>query len=201
MSTKPWPDRWRKRTVVCIASGPSLTAEDCETVHSSGHPTIVTNTTFRLCPWADALMAFDCRWWDFYVAEVNSGFRGERLTCCPGGSRYGATTLYQAKWFRNYHNSGACALSLAIASGASRIVMLGYDCQRIDGKTHWHGDHPKQLSNARSMSRWHLHFKGIARYASQSNAEVLNASRATALTYFPLVDLADALGLRAEATV
>ena len=59
------PD-WRGRTVVCIASGPSLTAEDCELVRESGCPVIVTNTTFRLCPWADMLYAFDRPWWNHY---------------------------------------------------------------------------------------------------------------------------------------
>lgn len=198
---KPWPDRWKGQTVACLASGPSLTVEDCETVHAAGVPTIVTNTTFLRAPWADVLFAFDCRWWELYAAEVREKFKGECLAWCPGSGRQGVTSLYRAQWFRNFHNSGACALSLAIVSGASRVVMLGYDCQATNGETHWHGDHPKKLGNARSMSKWPLHFKGIARYAEQQKVKVLNASRVTALTNFPRISLADALGLREESVV
>ncbi len=55
---KPLPD-WRGRTVACFASGPSLTIEDCVSARDAGCPTIVSNTTYRLTPWADALYAHD----------------------------------------------------------------------------------------------------------------------------------------------
>ncbi len=192
-----WEGRWLGRTVVCIASGPSLTEQDAERVRVSGHPTIVTNTTFRLCPWADALMAFDCRWWQVHSREVRETFPGRTLTFCPKGAaaRWGVqTTLHKEKaWFDSYGNSGTAAISLAIVAGASKVVMLGYDCQKTGGRTHWHGDHPRTLGNAHSMPGWPKLFAKVAKFAEARRVPVVNATRETALTCFPRVDLEAAL--------
>lgn len=192
-----WEGRWLGRTVVCIASGPSLTEQDAERVRASGHPTIVTNTTFRLCPWADALMAFDCRWWQVHSREVRETFPGRTLTFCPKGAaaRWGVqTTLHKEKaWFDSYGNSGTAAISLAIVAGASKVVMLGYDCQKTGGRTHWHGDHPRTLGNAHSMPGWPKLFAKVAKFAEARRVPVVNATRETALTCFPRVDLEAAL--------
>jgi hypothetical protein len=190
--------RWAGQTVACIASGPSLTPEDCETIRQAGIPTIVTNTTWKLAPWADVLFAFDSKWWTEYHAEVAAGFRGERVTCCPGRRFDGVQSLHGLDWYRHFNNSGAGAVALAIVAGARRVVMLGYDCQKTGGRTHWHSDHPRPLGNARSLDRWPLHFKNVARFAKEKRVEVINASRQTALKHFERADLADAL---AEACV
>lgn len=186
-----WIKRWKGKTVVCIASGPSLTAEDCESVRHL--PAIVTNTTFRMAPWADALFGFDGRWWSLYGAEVAQTFKGMGFTCAQAGRNHGAQDLLRAAWFSSFHNSGANAVSLAIAGGASRVLLLGFDCQRTGGKTHWHGDHPKTLSNAKSLDTWPMHFRNLSRYATRQGVEVLNCSRETALRCFPRVSLEDAL--------
>lgn len=186
MKLSPWINRWHGQTVVCIASGPSLTPEDCEAVR--GLPCIVTNTTFRLCPWADVLFAFDGKWWDHYLEEVRRTFKGALMSHAIA-VKPGVESVRGKPWFQHFHNSGASAISLAITGGASRVILLGYDCQRTGGKTHWHGDHPKALSNARSIANWPTQFKNVARYAASKSVPVLNASRATALTCFPRVTL------------
>lgn len=191
--SQEWVGRWSGRTVVCIASGPSLTAEDCETARATGLPTIVTNTTFRLCPWADVLMAFDGKWWAHYASEVQAAFKGERVACSKASVQYGATNIGGEKWFKSFNNSGAAAIGLAAVAGADRIVLLGYDCQRTGGKTHWHGDHPAALSNARSIDNWPTHFKNVARFCAELRVPVVNASRATALKFFQRMELTDAL--------
>ena len=82
-----------------------------------------------------------------------------------------------------FGNSGAGAIALAAKAGASRVILLGYDCEKSGGKVHWHGDHPAGLGNAGSMPKWPEQFKRLA--ASLSGVEVINCSRATALTAFP----------------
>lgn len=199
------PD-WSGKTVVCIASGPSLTAEDCELVRQSGHVVIVANTTFRIAPWADALFAFDVKWWDEYHKEVDAVFKGRKFGYSTPCVRYGAESLFHEAWFHSFSNSGACAVGLAIACGAQKIVMLGYDCQKTDGKVHWHSDHPSRMSdkqarkrwpdgmsNAESINRWPKQFKAVADYAKERGAVVLNASRVTALDCFPRVNLQEVL--------
>jgi hypothetical protein len=195
MKASEWVDRWKGRTVVCIASGPSLTPEDCALVQASALPTIVTNTTFRLCPWADVLMAFDCKWWREYRGEVEKTFAGARLACSQGALSFGVPVITRRDtWFQAFGNSGTAAISLATVGGATRILLLGYDCQKTGGRTHWHGDHPPMLGNARSIRNWPTQFKNVARYAVGNGARVINCTRQTALTCFERFPLEEALG-------
>jgi len=184
---------WSGRTVVCIASGPSLTEQDCELVRQSGLPTIVTNNTFERCPWADVLYAFDGAWWHAYRAQVDKTFRGIRVTSWMSGGSYGALSVHGKGWFSNFGNSGTNAISLAIAGKAKRIILLGYDAKKADGKSHWHGEHPKPLSNCNSIARWPSQFKALASYAKRQGIEIINCSRETALDCFPLGEICQVL--------
>jgi hypothetical protein len=184
---------WGERTVVCIASGPSLTAEDCERVRDSGHPTVVTNTTFRLAPWADVVFGMDLAWWKEHHKEVNAVCTGRLLSTSHAARAYGAESLWQIAWFPQVLNSGQAAVMLALVSGAAKVVLLGYDCQITAGKAHWHGDHPKSCGNAGSIKRWPKHFDKLAQEAKRRDCEVVNATRETALRCFPRVDLETAL--------
>lgn len=189
------PD-WNGRTVVCIASGPSLTAEDVELVRESGHATIVTNTTFRLAPWADVLFGFDFKWWQHYLPEVNQAFnpKGRRISASSLAINLGVETTDASPWFRGFGNSGAAAIAFAAGGGASRIILLGYDCAISDGEKHWHPDHAGKLSNCISISKWPKQFERTAALARQCGSQVINASRRTALTCFDRMDLEQALG-------
>lgn len=184
---------WDGRTVVCIASGPSLTQDDCELVRASGYPVVVTNTTFRLCPWADVLFAHDLKWWKRYHAEVRETFKGRRFGGSMACENYGANPS-AGLWFRVFTNSGASAISLALGAGASKVVLLGYDASLgAEGKTHWHGDHPKELGNIESIADWPRQFSLVAKDAKTLGAMVVNASRRTALTCFEINELREAL--------
>ena len=48
------PD-WSGKTAIVIASGPSLTDEQCNAARATGFDTIVVNATFRRAPWANIL--------------------------------------------------------------------------------------------------------------------------------------------------
>lgn len=86
-------------------------------------------------------------------------------------------------------NSGAGAMIAASLMGATRIIMLGYDCKKND-KVHWHGDHPAPLGNAHSINKWPAQFRKAAKHIK---CEVVNASRDTALDMFERINLEDAL--------
>lgn len=89
-------------------------------------------------------------------------------------------------------NSGIGALFLARHYGAQRIIMLGYDCKpSADGKRHWHGSHVGGLGNAGSMPKWKGQFDEAARQLTQ--VEIINCTRDTALTNWPIKSLEDFL--------
>jgi hypothetical protein len=178
---------WKGRTVVAIASGPSLSIEDCELVRNSGLTTVVTNLTFRLCPWADVLYGFDAVWWKQYRQEV-ANFAGEKVSASRLSEKYGAQTVVIG-----YRNSGCAAAGLAMARGASRVVLLGYDAMFDGAKRHWHEDYPRTMDNAGAMGDWPRQFELLARSAKRRSVQIVNASRRTRLKCFPLMKLEEAL--------
>lgn len=181
-------------TVVCIASGPSLTEADCDRARISGLPTIVTNTTYQRCPWATVLIGHDWMWWAVHHRQVHRVFRGHKVAGESSGKRYGAQFLGPLK-FKTFRNAGCAAISLAVLAGAKRVILLGYDGGfAADGRTHWHGDHPVgQLGNCGSMPHWPERFGQVAAYAREHGVEVLNASRDTVHTMFARIMLDDVL--------
>lgn len=177
---------------VCIASGPSLTRDDVEAVRQwrgDERRVIVVNNTFRLAPWADALFAMDRAWWALNWQEAAEKFQGQRFAASPMPINWQVKHLAR---FNGFGNSGAAAVALAVRMGATRVVMLGYDCQHTGGRRHWHDDHPAPLGNAGTVERWPAKFEQLKR-AMVGRAEIVNASRETALTMFPRVALEDAL--------
>ncbi len=182
---------WRDETVICMASGPSLTAEDCERV--KGMRTGVTNLTFRTCPWADVLYAFDPPWWNKYIGEVRQVFAGRKFCQSRFYIRKDIECARLLRRFVSFGNSGANLASLAIAAGAKRLVLLGYDCGLTNGRSHHHGDYPAGERNCDTMPKWPAQFERLAVYAKQREVEVINASRETTLTCFPRATLDEAL--------
>jgi uncharacterized Rossmann fold enzyme len=91
--------------------------------------------------------------------------------------------------FRTFGNSGAAAISLAAYCRAKRAILLGFDVQHTGGKTHWHGAHPSNLGDARSVAKWHVRFAQCSDYVKRRGLVVVNATRETALKCFPRADL------------
>lgn len=152
----------------------------------------MTNTTYRLAPWADVLFGFDSKWWRANPEAME--FQGRKISASRIAGNMGVESVFASSWFRAHGNSGACAIALALAGGAAKVVLLGFDCSFApDGKKHWHGDHQKGLSNCQSLAAWSKRFALVAADARKAGVPVLNASRRTALTCFDQVELESAL--------
>lgn len=128
----------------------------------------------------------DLTWWQRYLPDAKARFRGELFSTAPV-----AGVNHLSPPFKGYGNSGAACIALAAYCGAAKVILLGFDCQKTGGKAHWHGDHPKELANAKQIEKWPERFAQLA--ANLTGVEVVNASRETALTMFARVPLADAL--------
>lgn len=176
-------------TFICIASGPSLMADDCAMASYSGYPIIAVNSSWRVVPECQHIYAADFSWWEKYLGDVPSGSQ-----CWT--SSVSATHLYRLNHFahpdKESFNSGLRAIQLAISLGAHRVLLLGYDCC-IEAGSHWHGDHPVGLKNpdSSSVERWHAEYSRLA--ATLSGIEILNCSRRSALACFPLSTIEAAL--------
>jgi hypothetical protein len=195
------PKLWPNGVIVCMASGPSLTQDDADYCRGKADGVIVVNTTYKMAPWADALIASDVRWWQWHKGAPefkglkyatskhvkwsgvqilrNTGSKGLELD--PSGLKHGINTGYRA-------------VNLAFHFGAKRIILLGYDMKRGDGPKrleHWHGDHPVP-----SRSQYPTF---IMDPLKEHGVEVVNCTPGSALECFPMADLRDALKPRAEA--
>ncbi len=177
------------QTVICIASGPSLTAEDCQLATNSAHPVIAVNSSLKAVPNCQHVYAADFSWWEKYHSDVPSGV--QRWT-----SSISATQRYGLSYFphpdNGSFNSGLHAIQLAISLGARRVLLLGYDCS-IEVGSHWHGDHPVELKNPdkSSVARWQTEYSRLA--ATLCGVEILNCSRRSALACFQLSTIEVAL--------
>lgn len=195
---------WNGDTCVCIASGPSLTAEDVDYVRGKAR-TIVINTSYTLALWADVMYAADFKVWKWHKGAKD--FPGLKYSLTRGSDIYGVTVLRRGvvdglslnpAVLNTGQNSGYQAINLAVHLGASRILLLGYDMQRgPKGEEHWHGDHPN--SSRSPYERFRLHFQTLVEPLKSAVVQVVNCSRRSSLTCFPMMPLREALAETAVA--
>jgi hypothetical protein len=99
-------------------------------------------------------------------------------------------------------NSGATAVSLAIAMGAAKVAMLGYDCRVVNGREHCHDEYgSRAVDGAAPRGRdWSLYdnefkraFNGWNESALASGVSIVNCTDGSAITEFPFAKLEDVL--------
>ena len=209
LSNLHWPDS----TVAILASGSSLSEEQCETVRKwrlvdpvGRRRVIAINTTFLRAPWADILYACDFPWWEHYGRQVAAGkwqhFGQQLWTQDVNAARIigmhyvrsaPAPGLGRTPGLIHQGGNGAYqAVNLAYQAGARRIVLLGCDMRG----TKWHGEHPAPLTNPKDylFAAWIRNFKALAMDLASEGVTVINASPGSALPWFQSTnDLAQAL--------
>lgn len=183
--------RWAGETIACIASAPSLTAEDAALVGASGLKTIAVNNAWKVARFATAIYAGDFEWWREYGASID--IPAERWTCSQRAyGRYRGMNMHHAV---GGYNSGLRAIQLAAHLGAARIILLGYDCQLTGGRLHYDGGHPEGMKNPDLLriKTWRVQFIRLAGTLKRERIECINASRESALQCFPRMSLEEAL--------
>jgi hypothetical protein len=96
-------------------------------------------------------------------------------------------------------NSGAAAISVAAHTGATRIILVGFDMKNsADHSQHWHGEYGRQGHPPKDGKRlpFHRHLLGwdnIAKHARKRGIEILNASPDSAITQLKKVRVKDLL--------
>ncbi|WP_146745475.1 hypothetical protein [Pseudocitrobacter sp. RIT415] len=177
--------------VFCVASGPSLKKVDCEEIEGLGYPVIAVNNAYSMFRQPYALFAGDEDWWRRYGGAVPAGIR----RCTASRS---ASVLYGVEYQRIgtpevEFNSGSMAIQFAASLGAKHIYLLGYDCSIREG-IHFHGRHTRHLRNPTetSVQKWHREFDGVRN--ELSHIDIINCSRRTELTCFPIKSLEAVIG-------
>jgi len=175
----------------CVASGPSLTKEDCDLIAQSGVKVCCVNNAWQMFERIDYLYAGDMKWWRAYSDGINIPI-GERWTCVASAARDFYLHLHKKG---GPFNSGQRAIQWAVERGFKSIGLLGYDCSIKNG-SHFHGDHKfkrAQILTDKKVGKWRVQFAKAAQEAKSGGVKVYNCSRETELVCFPRMSLEEAL--------
>ena len=197
------------KTIVCVGTGPSVTAEQVQVARDKGFTLFACNNAIQLAPDAALLYAVNLKWWDHYWESVR------RLPCEKWTTNIAAADKYRINWIaernaqglsqdRNVihhgHGSGYSLVSMAYRNGADRIILLGYDMQYAadyDGKScnpgstprHFFGEYPASMQHWPTVRVQNgVHMELLELYASihaQGLVEVINCTPNSAIECFP----------------
>jgi hypothetical protein len=198
--TLHWPN-WTGATAVCIATGPSLTPEQVETVKHSPVRCIGINDVGLTEDWLDIWYAADWQFWKHYQARATAS--SALKVCADMAMRTGRiadlflSTLdreraekFEPGFAISGGHSGFQALQLAISLGARKVILLGYDCRPTGEKTNYFGRKPKALHRSSDYKSWPKYYRELR---LPDGVEVFNATPGSAIDAFPVVELASAI--------
>lgn len=173
---EPVQPKFKGRTAVLIATGPSFSGQQLETIQQAKkRGDVVTfgiNNIYQQVPDLDVLLSCDGPWWRWYwndpvLREMSK--TTEMWTWYPEFAKeFGINYIYGDQKMRGLsldpckvhinHGSGPMILNLAILYGCSKIVMIGHDMkfapdykprEQKPGSTprHYFGEYPKPLQH------------------------------------------------------
>jgi hypothetical protein len=172
----------------------------------SGWRVIAINNSYLEAPTSDLLYFADTRWWDWNKEkEEFKTFQGLKCTIHNTGGEIEDDSIHMLRnagfrdgkvdglssdpsALRTGHTSGYQALGLAIAAGATRIVLLGYDYRFVDGKSHWHGGHRIPVGEDVYRNTFAQPFSTLK---LPEGVSVINCSMASVLKVFPKQPIED----------
>lgn len=201
------PKLWPGCTMVILGGGPSLTPEDVERVglvrdRTAWSPNcavrvLAIKEAYLLAPWADVLYACDHSWWRYYNgAPTFTGLKYTLEAPTPGVVQLQNTgdagLELEPTGLRTGHNSGFQAINLAVHLGATRVLLVGYDCWAgSDGRQTWYQTKRPHLTSPYPV--FMQSFGTIVEPLKAAGVEVVNCSRFTVLRAFPCRPLEEVL--------
>lgn len=187
--------------VACLACGPSLAAAEVDRLQDRVK-VLAIKEAWTLAPWADWMFAADPTWWSLAHkgGACRRDFPGQKWT--HGKAAPWNRDLNVAPSSRHAahkggivasNNSGLMAIHLAQLFGATRVLLLGYDMRKVDGRAHFHGDHAPPLRNESPYFKFVNAFKAAAPRLRAAGVDVVNCTAGSALTCFRSASLEEAL--------
>ena len=89
-------------------------------------------------------------------------------------------------------NGGYQAVNLAILTGATRVLLLGYDMHFDGTRSHWHKGHPVKVDEGR-YSHFARNFNSMLPQLKQMSVEVVNCTPGSLISCFRRAELSAVL--------
>ncbi len=200
---------YQGRTAILIASGPTLTPKQIGITHelvTSGRAIALgVNSAWMVAPWMAALYCADWKYIEIYKDEIPdeipdkfTSWNGHKQPIPDRGqwkmldvpSKPGLSTLpYRV---HSGNNSGYQLVNLAYLLGITRMFLIGYTMQRVNGRAHWHEDHKGGLSNTTAFQPWAKLFKPLSIDLEAHGVECYNCTPESAIGCFERRDFESA---------
>lgn len=194
--------RWSGRTMALLGGGPSLASVDISALQGAGWRVMAINSAARFAPAADVLFFGDDSWFAAN-ADLVAGWQGLCYTLSPRAKRemphrvallQGVRSPWLSRdprWTCRGRSAGHTAINLAAQLGARRVVLLGYDCRTVEGRSHFHDEYsePETVYRDDFLPAW----QGWAVKTANIGLEVVNATEGSALDEFPRRSLKELL--------
>lgn len=199
------PDRsFAGLTVVLVGGGPSHGALDLDVL--AGHRFIAVNSSCRKVrpiATADDPLYFSDNSWNENRPELAAHWPGPVITSNRNTkARLGdAVRRLDVSDLANrlqawpdyvYASSGHGAACLAVAMGAARLVLIGFEGRIVNGRSHGHDDYVQQDAGD-YVERFVPAWTGLAAVFTRLGVSVINATPHSAIKAFPIADLREAL--------
>lgn len=144
---------------------------------------VAVSDSYRLAPWAEALVSNDCTWWHKHKDALRFAGRKFCAHWLDGTERI----PYHPQWGTR-SNSGLQGMRVAKLLGASLILLCGFDLSDAHG-AHFFGEHPEGLkkSSAKDFKRH------IQQFNDWQAPAVINCTPGSALRRFPIGNIYEVL--------
>lgn len=188
-----------------------MTEDDAELCR--GHRVLAVNDAYRLFPWAEVLYGCDARWWS--TVQGASECTGEKWISTDRNRWQSVDSVaYQfglkviqgrglpffstdPRFIHYGYNSGYQAINLALLFGAAPLVLVGFDYRKVEGRSHFFGDHQKPLANTTNFAIW-LECLDVASKKLPPYIQIINCTPDSAIESFPRGNLKEVLDGLAE---
>ena len=214
----PWwtpPEMWTGKTCYIIGGGPSLEGFDFTPLH--GQHVIGCNDAYSLGPWVDVCLFGDWGWWVIHGVDrvVHDGKKRDHdgllrfpglivsntppknmpkiIHTCPRVlpmRRQAEGIPMRRDVLTWYDNCGAAAIHLALLFGATRVVLLGFDMKRGNGRQNWHRaikpEAPPSRNDHHVMK--HARLERAVAASRYKDVKILNANPDSACDAWPKVN-------------
>lgn len=202
----PVPRLWPGETAFVIGGGPSLRGFDFDRLRDRN--VVAVNAAFIDAPRASVMLSSAHAFYEMHRDAI-AAFGGIALTMSKAAhiASQGRLHLIEAiptlkEGFavpagavRRGLTTGHTAAALAVAMGASRVVLLGIDGRAgDDGASHFHGHYTHRgPTTADQLAAYVAAWKGWRADAEAVGVEIVNATPGSVVTEFTAVDIDDEL--------